>query len=59
MISALKTEIMENHTTQLTNHFATAKRATIKSDFVSKLVLGTLGVFMAYHTLISVTGLFN
>uniref|UniRef100_UPI004047882F hypothetical protein n=1 Tax=Roseivirga sp. TaxID=1964215 RepID=UPI004047882F len=50
---------MENHTAQLTNHFATAKRTTIKSNFVSKVVLGTLGIFMAYHTLISVSGLFN
>jgi hypothetical protein len=50
---------MENSTAQLTNNFTNTRSTQIKSSFVSKVVLGTLGLFMAYHTLISAIGFFN
>lgn len=50
---------MENYTAQLSNNLTNTRSTQIKSSFVSKVVLGTLGIFMAYHTLISITGLFN
>jgi hypothetical protein len=60
MVSELTTEIMENYTAQLSNSYtATKTNQNIKASLVTKVVFGTMALFMTYHTLISITGIFN